>query len=364
MATDVTVSPTLGHALLFTQGGVGATPGYDAIDLRRYMQGSPAVRPGAYDATGWKVQPRAAGANMTVEVLASVGLARVDGVAASVLGPYIVAPHNSTIGLDVATAHATLPRIDTVILQVRDDTHDGSGAYDARVRILAGTATSGATLDNRSGAPTLPSAGFIRLADVLVTAAATSISAANIRDYRWHAGSEVIGAVAWFSGDPVGLPPGWRFAAANHVKRLVHDRLFAFQGVSQGAGDGSTTFTLPDMQDRVPVGTLATYALGQTGGAATVTLTANQLAAHDHRVVDPGHVHQLALGHGAGPFVVPDLDESSGSPNTKGLYGGDDVYPAFTGISVDDVGEARNQAHDNMPPFRALTPAVYTGSLG
>jgi hypothetical protein len=76
-----------------------------------------------------------------------------------------------------------------VILQVRDNTHDALGANDARVRILTGTATGGATLDNRTGAPALP-VNSIRLADVLVPAADTTISNAQIRDRRqWAKGA-------------------------------------------------------------------------------------------------------------------------------------------------------------------------------
>jgi hypothetical protein len=192
MASDVTVAPTLGHAVLVTQGGIGATPGYDAIDLRRMIQAASSGQSGVFDATGWKVTEATAGANMTVLVDANAGIARVDGTSVTHQGPYIVAPHSADITLDVATAHATNPRIDMVILQVRDHTHDASGSNDARVRILTGTATGGATLDNRTGQAALPP-NSIRLADVLVPAADTTISNAQIRDRRqwargvyWH----------------------------------------------------------------------------------------------------------------------------------------------------------------------------------
>jgi len=54
-------------------------------------------------------------------------------------------------------------------------------------------------------------------------------------------------------------------------------------------GDGTTTFALPDMQSRVPVGqgqgpALSSYAEGQAGGAETVTLTATQMPGHTHPV--------------------------------------------------------------------------------
>jgi hypothetical protein len=189
MASDVTVAPTLGHAVLMTQGGIGSSPGYDAIDLRRMIQSASGGQEGVFDALGWKVTEASGGANMTVLVDADVGLARVDGESVVNQGPYIVAPHSTNITLDVATANATNPRIDTVILHVRDNTHDALGSNDARVRILSGTATSGATLDNRTGAAALPS-NAILLADVLVPATDTTISNAQIRDRRkWAHGA-------------------------------------------------------------------------------------------------------------------------------------------------------------------------------
>jgi hypothetical protein len=186
MASDVTVAPTLGHAVLMTQGGVGSSPGYDAIDLRRMIQASTSGQAGVFSSTAWKVSEASGGANMTVLVDANAGIARVDGTSVTHQGPYIVAPHSVDITLDVTTANATNPRIDMVVLQVRDHTHDASGANDARVRILTGTATSGATLDNRTGAPALP-ANSIRLADILVPATDTTISNAQIRDRRLFA---------------------------------------------------------------------------------------------------------------------------------------------------------------------------------
>ena len=57
------------------------------------------------------------------------------------------------------------------------------------VSVLAGTATAGATLDNRTGAAALP-AGSIRLADVLVASGATALASSVIRDRRpWARGA-------------------------------------------------------------------------------------------------------------------------------------------------------------------------------
>jgi hypothetical protein len=80
--------------------------------------------------------------------------------------------------LTVATASGSNPRVDLVCANVQDT---GSGAF-AQAEILTGTATSGATLTNLTGAPALPSgstSSSIALAYVLVPTSATTPSAVS-----------------------------------------------------------------------------------------------------------------------------------------------------------------------------------------
>jgi hypothetical protein len=181
LATSVVVAPSFGHGLVSTQQGIGATPGFDAVDDRRFW--SAGRQEGALTAAAWKVSERGAGATMTVDIAANAGGFLVQGDAITHQGLYYVAPHGAVINLDATASHSTNPRIDSVFLRVRDNQHDGSTNNDALVDYVAGTATSGATLDNRTGAPALPS-GAARLADILVPAASSSVTNANIRDRR------------------------------------------------------------------------------------------------------------------------------------------------------------------------------------
>lgn len=80
-------------------------------------------------------------------------------------------------------AHATNPRLDAIVLKVRDSSDLGSGADDAIFDYVQGTATAGATLLNRNGAAAIPN-DCLHLADVLVPATATNLTAANVRDRR------------------------------------------------------------------------------------------------------------------------------------------------------------------------------------
>jgi microcystin-dependent protein len=93
------------------------------------------------------------------------------------------------------------------------------------------------------------------------------------------------------------LPSGFLECDGSNVSRSTYSALFAVVGTVYGAGDGSSTFGLPDLQNRVCLGKSNTKALASTGGAETVsqtgnvsvtaelanaTLTTAQLAAHNH----------------------------------------------------------------------------------
>ena len=79
-------------------------------------------------------------------------------------------------------------------------------------------------------------------------------------------------------------PANWLLCDGSAVSRSTYPSLYAAIGTTYGAGDGSTTFNLPDLRGRVPVGknsgTFGT--LGATGGAETVTLSTAEMPSHSH----------------------------------------------------------------------------------
>jgi microcystin-dependent protein len=101
--------------------------------------------------------------------------------------------------------------------------------------------------------------------------------------------------VPWSSAS---VPSGFLECNGQTVSRSTYAALFAIVGTTYGAGDGSSTFAVPNLGDNVPVGKSNNKALGSTGGANTVTSTGNvggstanatlstaQLAAHDHNII-------------------------------------------------------------------------------
>jgi microcystin-dependent protein len=108
--------------------------------------------------------------------------------------------------------------------------------------------------------------------------------------------------VPWSSAS---VPSGFLECNGTAVSRSTYSALFAIVGTTYGAGDGSTTFNTPDLQDNTPVGKSNNKALGSTGGANTVAATGNiggstanatlstaQLASHSHSSGIAGPTHR------------------------------------------------------------------------
>src|SRR5260221_4366431 len=76
-------------------------------------------------------------------------------------------------------------------------------------------------------------------------------------------------------------PAGWAFCNGALIPIAENDDLFNLISTTYG-GDGQTTFSLPNLQSRVPIHVGPGFALAQTGGTETVTLTINQIPSHSH----------------------------------------------------------------------------------
>lgn len=156
-------------------------------------------------------------------------------------------------------------------------------------------------------------------------------------------GAVPIGAVVPFAGSVA--PPGWLECAGQAISRTTYATLYGVVGNGYGAGDGSTTFNLPNLQGRVPVGAQGlTWFQTSTGGASTVTLSTAQMPTHTHGV-SGNHDHTYLLrsfsGTSTGAQAVSALT-SGAAEDTGGL--GSHIHTA--------VGSSA--AHENMPPYLVL----------
>ena len=78
--------------------------------------------------------------------------------------------------------------------------------------------------------------------------------------------------VPWSTGS---VPTGFLECDGSAVSRSTFSGLFAVVGTTYGAGDGSSTFNVPDLQDKVAVSKSPNKNLASTGGANTVQSTGN-----------------------------------------------------------------------------------------
>ena len=97
---------------------------------------------------------------------------------------------------------------------------------------------------------------------------------------------EYMGIIKLFAGNFA--PRGWAFCAGQTLAISSNTALFSILGTTYG-GNGTTTFCLPDLRGRVPVGVtntggspLSTYTLGEVTGTENNTLLVNNLPPHTH----------------------------------------------------------------------------------
>lgn len=112
-------------------------------------------------------------------------------------------------------------------------------------------------------------------------------------------------------------PTGWLLCDGTAVSRTSYAALFAAISTNYGTGDGSTTFNVPDLKGKVPVGLDSAQtefdALAETGGAKTHALTSGETGAHSH--TGPSHSHTGPSHVHPGPshlhLLVSDSDAST-----------------------------------------------------
>ena len=165
-------------------------------------------------------------------------------------------------------------------------------------------------------------------------------------------------------------PSGWLECDGAAVSRSTYSDLFAIIGTIYGAGDGSTTFNVPDLQGRVIMGEGGNTAartpadlesIGDTGGSQSVVLAVDNLPSHTHKTFDGSHEIK-----GFGRFYRPCESQGSRVKLDTNQYAGracSDRRHSWFGVNhvINNTGTSGSgTAHDNVQPSIVINYLIKT----
>lgn len=132
-------------------------------------------------------------------------------------------------------------------------------------------------------------------------------------------------------------PTGFLLCNGAAVSRNVYARLFKIIGTAFGVGDGSSTFNLPDMRERMALGSGTETTLGSKGGEKEHVLIEAEL-----------------------PIIAPSISTVAGSGVIVGLSDSNcrATGAPYSGVTGNNFGSGK--AHNNMPPYVAVNYIIKT----
>lgn len=146
-------------------------------------------------------------------------------------------------------------------------------------------------------------------------------------------------------------PRGWAFCQGQILSIAQNTALFSLLGTTFG-GNGQTTFALPDLRGRVPVGTgqgpgLPSINLGELSGQPTHTLIITEMPAHNHVAQAQGN-----SGSGNNPSPGGNTWATSDSRANNYINSAPDGPMAANTVTVGIAGGS--QPHNNMQPYLGM----------
>ena len=112
-----------------------------------------------------------------------------------------------------------------------------------------------------------------------------------------------------------GPPAGWLICDGTAVSRSTYVDLWNVIGTGYGAGNGTTTFNLPDLRDRAAIGRSGTKAIGTNGGSATHTISTGEMPSHTHDQTIRYQANGVSSG---GQTVIRDVGGVTGASGSTG----------------------------------------------
>jgi len=158
--------------------------------------------------------------------------------------------------------------------------------------------------------------------------------------------------IPWGDTSP---PSGFLECDGSAVSRTTYATLFAVVGTTYGAGDGSTTFNLPDLQDKLVQGRSPTVNLATDVGSSSVPVTGNvSITVANTTISTPtmaAHTHGGAANSGGAGPNPDNPDRNLGSPRSIGNAGGGGAHGHTT--------SSANFTGGNISPEQASLVLMY-----
>ena len=159
-----------------------------------------------------------------------------------------------------------------------------------------------------------------------------------------------IGEIRMFGGNFA--PRGWALCHGQILSIAQNTALFSLLGTTYG-GNGQTTFGLPDLRGRAPIGWgqgpgLSNRSLGEVGGVENVTLTAQQMPAHSHAA--------NASGNSGNTNTPVGKVWSKDAGVQSATYTGNAPNGVMAANAIGSAGGS--QPHENMPPYMAMNYVI------
>ena len=155
-----------------------------------------------------------------------------------------------------------------------------------------------------------------------------------------------IGTIHSYAGSTE--PKHWLFCDGRELSRLEYKRLFDVIGITYGEGDGISTFNLPDLRGRIPVGVDSTQEefteVGKSGGS-------KYLQSHSHTVTAEGHTAKMpgyAWGTTGEEFLMGNGGWKSDTPGVAGTGDSENLQPYLV-LNYIIKYEGGSVASDAMP---------------
>jgi microcystin-dependent protein len=141
-------------------------------------------------------------------------------------------------------------------------------------------------------------------------------------------------------------PPELYFLCdGREVSRILYPHLFNAIGTLYGSGDGTTTFNVPNLQGRIPVGQKdgSSYfsTIADSGGVDDVTLTTDQMPSHNHNGItnsNGSHTHTSNSIGGQGNLGLCIADGTNTVTSTDGSSGELNVWTTPRALTINSDG--------------------------